>query len=106
MSIAKINAITVERGRFEEFAERFANRAGQVERAQGFESFQLLRPNDERNVCLVITQWRSEQDFRRWLASPDFQAGHRQHGERGPVGSASELWSFDVLEDLRQPHDG
>jgi heme-degrading monooxygenase HmoA len=106
MSVAKINAITVERGRFEEFAERFANRAGHVERAEGFESFQLLRPNDERNVCLVITQWRSEEDFRRWLASPDFQAGHRQHGERGPVGSASELWSFDLLEDVRRLRDG
>jgi len=100
MSIVKINAITVDRDRFEEFAERFANRAGRVEQAEGFESFQLLRPNDDRNVCLVITRWRSEDDFRRWLSSPDFQAGHSQHGERGPVGSASELWSFDVLEDL------
>lgn len=100
MSIAKINAITVDRDRFEEFAERFANRAGHVEHAEGFESFSLLRPNDDRNVCLVITKWRSEEDFRRWLSSPDFRAGHSQHDERGPVGSASELWSFDVLEDL------
>lgn len=101
MSIIKINAITVERDRFDEFAERFATRAGRVSSAEGFESFQLLRPNDDREVCLVITQWRSEQDFEAWVKGADFRAGHAQHSERGPIGSASEIWSFDVLETER-----
>jgi heme-degrading monooxygenase HmoA len=98
MSIVKINAITVAPERMGEFAERFANRAGRVESAEGFESFELLRPNDGRDVCLVLTRWRSEQDFEAWMNSADFGAGHSQHRERGPVGSASEVWSFDVLE--------
>jgi heme-degrading monooxygenase HmoA len=98
VSIVKINAITVPRERFDEFAQRFATRAGKVASAEGFESFQLLRPNDERDVCLVITQWRSEDDFQAWFASADFRAGHAQHREGGPVGTASEVWSFDVLE--------
>ena len=98
MSIVKINAITVPRERFDEFAERFAQRAGRVSGAAGFESFELLRPNDDREVCLVVTRWRSEDDFRAWMSSADFTAGHAQHRERGPVGVASELWSFDVLE--------
>ena len=98
MSIVKINAITVDRDRFDEFAERFATRAGRVSAAEGFESFQLLRPTDERNVCLVITQWRSEADFEAWVRSPDFAAGHAQHREGGPIGTASEIWSFEVLE--------
>ena len=51
MSIVKINAITVPSERFDEFAERFASRAGKVEEAEGFESFDLLRPNDERNLA-------------------------------------------------------
>ncbi len=100
MSVVKINAISVERERFDEFAERFAKRAGKVEQAEGFESFKLLRPNDDRDVCLVLTQWRSEEDFQRWLGSSDFQAGHSQHRDRGPVGHGSELWSFDLLESL------
>ncbi len=100
VSVVKINAISVERDRFEEFAERFAKRAGKVEQSDGFEAFKLLRPNDERDVCLVLTQWRSEEDFQRWLGSQDFQAGHSQHRDRGPVGHNSELWSFDVLESL------
>ena len=98
MSIVKINAITVPRERFDEFAERFASRAGKVEEAQGFESFDLLRPNDERNLCLVVTRWRSEEDFMNWVKSPDFAAGHSQHRERGPVGTNSEIWSYDLLE--------
>ena len=46
----------------------------------------------------MVTRWRSEDDFRAWLTSQDFAAGHAQHRQRGPVGTASELWSFDVLE--------
>lgn len=98
MSVVKINAITVPRERFAEFERRFASRAGRVESAAGFESFELLRPNDDREVCLVVTRWRSEDDFRAWLSSADFAAGHSQHREGGPVGTSSELWSFDVLE--------
>jgi heme-degrading monooxygenase HmoA len=98
MSVVKINAITVPRDRFAEFEQRFASRAGRVEGADGFEGFELLRPNDDRTVCLVLTRWRSEEDFRAWLASPDFAAGHAQHRQSGPVGTDSELWSFDVLE--------
>ena len=98
MSVVKINAITVPRDRFAEFEQRFASRAGKVEGAHGFEGFELLRPNDDRTVCLVLTRWRSEEDFQAWLASPDFAAGHSQHRRSGPVGTDSELWSFDVLE--------
>jgi heme-degrading monooxygenase HmoA len=98
VSIVKINAITVPRDRFDEFAHRFATRAGKVSSAEGFEGFQLLRPNDERETCLVITQWASEDAFNAWVRSPDFAAGHAQHRESGPVGTNSEIWSFDVLE--------
>ena len=98
MSVVKINAITVPRERFAEFEQRFASRAGKVEEAVGFEGFELLRPSDDRVVCLVLTRWRSEEDFQSWVASRDFETGHAQHRDRGPVGTASELWSFDVLE--------
>jgi len=98
VSIVKINAITVPRERFDEFERRFATRAGKVEDAPGFEGFELLRPNDDRDVCLVLTRWRSEDDFKAWAASRDFAAGHSQHRHSGPVGTASEVWSFDVLE--------
>src|SRR5256885_11451865 len=68
----------------------FATRAGKVSSAEGFEGFELLRPNDDRDVCLVLTRWRSEDDFRAWMSSADFGAGHAQHSERGPVGRSEE----------------
>ena len=43
-------------------------------------------------------RWRSEEDFQAWVSGPDFAAGHSQHRSDGPVGTSSELWSFDVLE--------
>ena len=98
MSVVKINAITVPRERFDTFAQRFASRAGRVSGAEGFEGFELLRPNDDREVCLVLTRWRTEEDFQAWMTSADFTAGHAQHRSDGPVGTASELWSFDVLQ--------
>ena len=106
MSIVKINAITVPRERFAEFEHRFATRAGKVSSAEGFEEFTLLRPNDDRELCLVITRWRSEEDFQAWVSSADFRAGHAQHREGGPVGTGSEIWSYDVLEIERGPDAG
>jgi heme-degrading monooxygenase HmoA len=69
-----------------------------VASAPGFEAFELLRPADDRDVYLVYTRWRSEADFERWAASPAFQHGHRAHTTEGPVGTASALWSFDVVQ--------
>ena len=98
MSVVRINAITVPAERVEEFEKRFANRAGEVSKSPGFEAFELLRPSDQRDVFLVYTRWASEDDFNNWVNSAAFQHGHKAHGSGGPVGSASELWSFDVIQ--------
>lgn len=98
MSVVRINAITVPTDRVEEFERRFAARAGEVSKATGFETFELMRPTDGRDVYLVYTRWRSEEDFQAWVNSPAFQHGHKAHSSSGPVGSASELWSFDVIQ--------
>src|SRR3954452_8518022 len=98
VSLVKIDAITLPHERFEERERRFGPRAARVSSAEGFEAFELLRPNDDREVCLVLTRWRSEEDFKAWVSGPDFKAGHAQHRTGGPVGTSSEIWSFDVLE--------
>jgi heme oxygenase (mycobilin-producing) len=43
VSVVKVNPITVPRGRFAEFDQRFATRASRVESAAGFEG--PLTPN-------------------------------------------------------------
>lgn len=98
MSVVRINAITVPADRAGEFERRFAARAGEVSKAPGFESFELMRPVDGRDVYLVYTRWRSEDDFAAWVNSPAFQHGHKAHSSDGPAGTGSELWSFDVIQ--------
>ena len=99
MSVIKINAITVPAERADEMATRFAARAGQVEQAEGFEEFQLLRPNDARTTWLVYTRWRDEETFQAWVSSQAFQHGHAHaEGKGGPVGTGSELWSFELTQ--------
>jgi heme-degrading monooxygenase HmoA len=98
MSVVRINAITVPPERVAEFEKRFANRAGEVSKSPGFEAFELLRPSDGRDVFLVYTRWRSEDDFNAWVSSPAFTHGHRSHSSEGPAGTASELWSYEVIQ--------
>lgn len=101
MSVVKINAISVPEGRGPELEERFARRARQVDGTEGFEGFELLRPVGGETRYFVYTRWRSEEDFERWLRSRDFRRGHSQADQaaRGrPVGIASELLSFEVVE--------
>ena len=98
MSVVRINAITVPAERAEELERRFASRAGEVANSPGFEAFELLRPTDDRNVYLVYTRWRSQEDFDAWVQSPAFAHGHRAHNTEGPVSNESALWSFDVVQ--------
>ncbi|MGH9277074.1 MAG: antibiotic biosynthesis monooxygenase family protein [Acidimicrobiales bacterium] len=102
MSVVKINAIEVPAEKADEMAARFAARAGMVEKADGFEEFQLLRPADGRTTWLVYTRWRDEEAFHAWTASRSFQHGHSQGSQdasgppRPPVATGSELWSYRV----------
>lgn len=117
MSIVKINAITVPADSGDELARRFAARAGAVDGQPGFEGFELLRPTDDRQVWLVVTRWADEESFQAWTTSRSFAQGHggrpadpetgmasrpeEGHGEaqesgRRPVGTAAELWSYEV----------
>jgi heme-degrading monooxygenase HmoA len=98
MSVVRINAITVPAERADELVGRFAARAGEVAQSPGFEAFELLRPSDDRDVFLVYTRWRSQEDFDAWVASPAFAHGHKGHSSQGPVSSHSELWAFDVVQ--------
>jgi heme-degrading monooxygenase HmoA len=109
MSVVKINAITVPAERAEQMAGRFAARAGEVGKSEGFEEFQLLRPVDDRTTWLVYTRWRDEGSFQKWLNSQAFGQAHgggasgggppQGHGGgQAPVGTGSELWAFDVAQ--------
>jgi uncharacterized protein (TIGR03083 family) len=99
MTVIKITAITVPAEGGDEVTRRFAARAGAGDPQPGFESFELLKPTDERSTWLVLTRWVDEESFRSWANSPE--SGHAHLGAadqasapRVPLGS--ELWSYEI----------
>jgi heme-degrading monooxygenase HmoA len=129
MSVVKINVLTVPAEARETLEVRFGARAGMVEKAPGFEHFELLRPVEGTDTYLVYTRWRSEEDFQAWASSQAFSEGHRRAAEAAaaeggrpgadhpgaghaggghpggghpggrPAATGSQLWSFEVVQD-------
>lgn len=118
MSIVQINLLSVPEGMGSELEKRFADRKRAVDGTPGFEGFDLLRPTSgDNDRYMVLTRWRSQEDFENWLNSRDFQQGHattgggqasddekqahaseRREGGRGPAATDSELWGFEVVD--------
>lgn len=98
MSFVAINVLAVPPEMRETLEQRFAARAGEVDAMDGFEAFELLRPEEGQDRYLVYTRWSSEEAFRAWTESRQFAKGHAQHSSEGPAASGSELWTFSVAE--------
>ena len=103
MSVVKINVLQVPAERADVLEQRFAARAGEVEKVDGFESFDLLRPTEGTDRYLVVTRWRDEAAFTAWTTSPAFAHGHagasQPHPQtQQPVSTHSELWSYEVVD--------
>jgi heme-degrading monooxygenase HmoA len=102
MSFVAINVLTVPEAAGTTLEERFARRAGTVERAPGFERFELLRPLEGTDTYLVYTRWASRSDFEAWTASQAFTGGHGQASGRSEseqrAATGSTIWSFEVVQ--------
>jgi heme-degrading monooxygenase HmoA len=71
---------------------RFADRVRLVDRARGFRSFELLRPEvespDGRAEYLVVTRWANRAGFKAWVKGDAHRRAHRQ----GVPDSAGRSW--------------
>ncbi|WP_226576785.1 antibiotic biosynthesis monooxygenase family protein [Halobacillus litoralis] len=63
------------------FEDRFKQRAGNVENREGFQAIRILRPL-KGSTYVVLTQWRSEQDFEDWKNSKSFDDAHKKSGPK------------------------
>ncbi len=100
MAYVVINAITVPRDKRDDIEQRFAARAGEVSKAEGFQAFEFLRPANDNagDRYFVYTRWSSREAFEAWTSSSAFTRGHRQHGEGGPVATSSEMLAYEVVQ--------
>jgi heme-degrading monooxygenase HmoA len=109
LSYVVINAITVPEGNREEIERRFAARAGEVSKAEGFEAFEFLRPANEAtgDRYFVYTRWASKEAFEAWMSSAAFTKGHAQSAASGPhskpAGTASEVLQYEVIQREEAP---
>lgn len=100
MSYVVINAITVPLERRAAIEERFANRAGEVSKAEGFERFEFLRPASDQagDEYFVYTRWASKEAFENWSSSSAFTRGHAQSSDAPPAGTGSRLLAYEVVQ--------
>lgn len=98
MSFVAINVLAVPPAMQTELERRFANRAGEVDKMDGFEHFELLRPVEGQDAYLVYTRWDSRASFEAWVGSPAFGQGHAQASAQGPAATGATLWTFEVAE--------
>src|SRR5688572_12934054 len=90
MSFVAINVLSVPAEMRETLEQRFTNRAGEVDKMDGFEAFELLRPVSGRDDYLVYTRWADKASFEAWVSSQSFGQGHAQQAASGPAASGSE----------------
>ena len=100
MSYVVINAIQVPPERREAIEERFANRAGEVSKAEGFERFEFLRPSSDAagDEYFVYTRWASKEAFEKWSSSSAFTRGHAKGSDGPPAGTGSRLLAYEVVQ--------
>ncbi|MGX6513697.1 MAG: antibiotic biosynthesis monooxygenase family protein [Schaalia turicensis] len=99
MTVVKINAISVPEGAGEHFEARFAAREGAVDQRPGFLSFRLLRPLNEGERYLVVTEWESEEDFTAWCSDPTAHPRKMEENRHAAAHAdlSAQLLEFDVV---------
>jgi heme oxygenase (mycobilin-producing) len=70
------NRIKVTPGFEKEFEERFAGRAGLVDKSPGFVRLEILRPL-KGEYYIVLTHWQDQASFQAWTESPEFHEAHK-----------------------------
>ena len=72
-----MNRITVSEGRQQDFENTFTARDRAVDLMPGFVDLQVLRPAEGRTY-VVLTRWKTREDFQKWTESEAFVAAHRK----------------------------
>jgi len=97
-----INYITCEDSYRDRFESLLKSRAGEIDKMDGFQRMQVLRPSDTEKSYLIMSEWDTEQNFKAWTKSEAFEAGHRRafkdleeakkRGEKPPMTSSFQTY--------------
>lgn len=89
MTVVIINRITAgDKETLNEIVRRFKNRAGLVDKMDGFLGIELL-VNEEDLEVLVLTRWRDKDSLEKWLNSEEFKRAHSGSRSGGGLNATS-----------------
>ena len=91
------NRVYVASGWEQEFKTRFKNRAGQIDKQEGFIRMQILEPKSENTPFVVMTTWENEQSFRNWIGSEDFKLAHANPMPKEAFSDEGKLEQFELV---------
>lgn len=77
--------------------EAFAERLGAVDDWEGFDSLELLADRRRAGRYLMVSRWRSEDDFRAYMRSADHRASHARIPGGPHAPKAGGFDDFDVV---------
>ena len=90
-----MNRIVVAEGREQDFENNFKERDRAVDLMPGFIDMQVLRPVEGRTY-VVMTRWKSREDFKHWIESEAFISAHRK-ASPGLVENRPTLEIYEVF---------
>lgn len=106
-SFVAINYIDAEPDYIKRFEELFISRAREIDKIEGFQHMEVLKPLEEGNSYLIISHWESEESFKGWTKSEEFLKGHKRgfedikkakaEGKKAPMNSTFK--TYNVLTD-------
>jgi heme-degrading monooxygenase HmoA len=93
VAFVNITALNFPAGAEAEIEKRFAARKKAVDAADGFEGFELLRPQIGETRYFVVTRWDTREHYEQWAAARP--TGRHTDDERR--GMSVEVLGFDVV---------
>ncbi|ARJ13033.1 antibiotic biosynthesis monooxygenase [Staphylococcus lugdunensis] len=75
-----LNHLYVNKGQEGAFEQKFLQRQQHLASVSGFRALRFLRPNEQGQHYVIITQWLNHQSFKNWQQSSAYSQTHQKRG--------------------------
>ncbi len=96
MVLVVSNRIPVAKGHEDDFERRWKERKWAIAQSPGFIKTEVLKPM-QADHYIVMTHWRSKEDFERWTQSQAFMDAHANTPPRETFAGPSKLEVHEII---------
>ncbi len=96
MVLVVSNRISVAKGSEENFEKRWKERKWNIAKSPGFIKTEVLRPM-KGDHYVVMTYWRSKEDFDKWTESQAFMEAHANTPPKEAFTAPSKLELHEII---------